>query len=145
MTTVDQTLRQLSVELRILEDTIGVLRRRFELVQTSILDFRRAGSTLEALKKMKVNQPALIPIGANSYVQAKISDVGKAIIHVGAQVYTEKDIDDATKYVGDRLSELEKAELSIRQQLATATQRHEEGSEKLYGLIQEKGEVARKT
>lgn len=134
MATVSDTMRQLYVELRLLENTIQLLRTRLGLVQTSILDMRKADQTLEALEKMKSGGLALVPIGANSYLRVKIAGVNKAIIGVGGDVYIEKDLEDTIKYVGDALSDLEKSQLSINQQLASATSRYQEGSENLLKL-----------
>ncbi|MFQ6084738.1 MAG: prefoldin subunit alpha [Candidatus Bathyarchaeia archaeon] len=144
MTTADETIRQLYIELRILEDTVRLLRTRLNLLETSILDLRTSGSTLEAMKEIKPGHPALIPIGTSAYIKTKVSEVDRPLINVGMGVFMEKNLEEATKSIGDRLSELEQGSLSIRQQLATATERYEEASRKLSDLVREREEAVRR-
>ena len=81
----------------------------------------------------------MIPIGSGSFVKAKLSDPGNIIIGVGAGVCVEKSVEDSIKDLRLRSSDLEKARVSVTQQLSQIIGQTEDYRETLGELVRKKG------
>ena len=134
---VEEELRRLSVELRILEQTAETLNSRINMVNTMIADLTYASMTLEGLEKQKENAELLVPIGGGSYVKAKLENPDKVTVGIGAGVSIEKTLQEAKDIINKRLEELEKTRVSLQQQFSQIVERINEDREKFEGLAAE--------
>src|SRR5215472_12999861 len=114
---VDEEMRQLLVEIRMLEGTARVLSSRLDIVTGALSETQTAKATLEGTKGFGKDAHMLIPIGSGSFVKAKLEDSEHIIIGVGAGVCLEKTVDDSIKDLNLRASELDKARINVTQQL----------------------------
>jgi len=130
----EETLRRLSVELRILEGTANALQARVNLVHAALAEFRVASRTLEGVEKEKEGASFFVPIGGGSYVRAKLESADKVIVGVGAGVAIERTIGEAKENVGNRIADLEKTRTTLQQQLTQVVGKFEDGRSKFQEL-----------
>ena len=131
----EEELNKLSVEMRLLEQTAETLQQRIGMINAAIRDLTYANMTLESIEKEKNNTELLVPIGASSYVKAKLANKEKVIVGMGAGVSVEKTLPEAKQIVKERLEELEKTMNSAQQQFAQVAQRISTGRNQLQNLL----------
>lgn len=136
---MDEEMRQLLVEIRFLEGSARVLQSRLDIVTAALSETLTAIQTLEGAKGQPDSSEVMIPIGSGSFVKARLSDPGNIIIGVGAGVCVEKSVEDSTKDLRLRSSELEKARVSVTQQLSQLLGQTEDYRERLGELVRKKG------
>ncbi|MGB9958950.1 MAG: prefoldin subunit alpha [Candidatus Bathyarchaeales archaeon] len=134
---VEEELRRLSVEMRILEQTAETLNSRINMVNTMIADLTYASMTLEGLEKQQENVELLVPIGGGSYIKAKLENPDKVTVGVGAGVSVEKTMQEAKDMINKRLEELEKTRTSLQQQFSQIVERINEDRERFEELAAE--------
>jgi prefoldin alpha subunit len=113
----ENQLRQLVTEMRLMEGSVNTLQQRHQLVLTSISELRIAKQSLEDLNNIKPGSNMLVPIGGAALINANLGDLEKVVIGIGADVSLEMKYEDAVKDVSERLVEMEKAQVSIEEQL----------------------------
>jgi len=122
---VEEKLRNLIFELRMLENVGNELQVRIGIVDSALRELNMAATTIQNLEKLKVGDELLIPTGANSYAIAKIANVERVLVGVGGGVIIEKPVKDAVSFLEDRANELNKARSSLQQQLSKVLERME--------------------
>jgi len=144
LATNEETLRQLVVELRLLEGTANTLQSRLNFVNAILTELNYAKMTLEGLEKEKKNVPLLVPIGGGSYIRAKLGSAEKVIVGMGAGVSVEKSMSEAKETVGTRISQLAKTRGSLQQQFTQVAQKIEEDRARFQELSERLGEAERR-
>src|SRR2546427_11270643 len=114
---LDEEMRQLLVEIRMLEGSARVLSSRLDIVTGALSETQTAKQTLEGTKEAGKDVEMLIPIGSGSFVKAKLEDPQHIIIGVGAGGGLEKTGDDLVKDLNIRGNDLEQAGIKVMQQL----------------------------
>jgi prefoldin alpha subunit len=112
----EEVLRRLVVELRMLEGTANALQSRANLVNAALTELRVAGMTLEGLDKEKENAQLFVPIGGGSYVKARLASSDKVVAGIGADVAVERTMKEAKENLENRVAELEKTRTALGQQ-----------------------------
>lgn len=135
----DEDFQKSLVQLRVYEGSARTLQARLEIVSAAMNDFAVASATLEGVKAQKNDSDALIPVGAGSYVRAKLSDISKIVMGVGAGVAIEKPIDDSINEIKGRITDLDKARTTLQEQLNQALIKVEENRETLGELVKKHG------
>ncbi len=135
----DEEMRQVLVEIRLLEGSARVLQSRLDIISAAQSETSTAIQTLEGARGRPEGTDALIPIGSGSFVKSKIWDPGNIMIGVGAGVIVEKSLDDSIKDLRLRSSELERARTSVTQQLSQILGQTEDYRAHLSELVQKKG------
>ncbi len=131
----EEELRKLSIEMRYLEQTAEVLQQRITMVNAALTDATYANATLDGIEQQKENAELLVPIGAGSYVRAKLADSNKVIVGMGSGVSVEKTLVEAKTTLKERLDELENTLNSAQQQFSQVAQRINSGRERLESLL----------
>jgi len=130
----EEQLRRLILEYQLMQGTAQLLQQRYELVQSTFSELQIAESSLRSLKETQSGVNILVPIGGNTFVNAKLGALNKVIVGIGASVSVDMDIDKAIENITERLKEVEKSFQAIQQQLEQITlqmQVHQEGINKL--------------
>jgi prefoldin alpha subunit len=122
---VREKVRNLAVELRLLEGAAGEVQARIGVVEAALREFSLASTTIQGLGELKVDDEILVPIGAGSYVKAKLSDTEKVLVNIGAGVTAEKTVKEALTLFENQMNELEKIRGSLHQQFAQILERME--------------------
>jgi len=108
-------------------------------VTAALSETLTAISTLEGTRGKSVDTETLLPIGSGSFVKAKLADSQNIIIGVGAGVCIEKPLEDSMKDLRLRSSELEKARVSVTQQLSQVLNQVEDYRAHLSDMAGKKG------
>ena len=130
----EETLRRLIAELRLMQSSAETLQQRLELLKTMEAELRIAESALKTLKGMREGTPILIPIGGGAYIDARLGEVNRVIMGVGADVSVEMEPEKALENITDRLEEVERTSKAVEQQLRqllTQIEIHQEGISRL--------------
>lgn len=139
MASEDQELRQGLVELRIYEGSARAIQTRLDILNAAMGEFALASSTLDGVKAQKPDADTLIPVGGGSYVRAKLADVSKIVMGVGAGVAIEKPIEDSITEIKSRIADMEKARMALQEQLGQTLMRIEQNREKLGQIVKKHG------
>lgn len=134
MSSEEETLRRLAVELRILEGTAETLQSRINLVNATLTELRIASTTLEGVEEEKEGAPLFVPIGGGSYVKAKLESADTVIVGIGAGVAIERTIKEAKENLGNRIAEFEKMRTTFQQQLTQVIEKIQDGRSKFQEL-----------
>jgi len=105
----DDELRQALSVLDVYKAQLEALAGQGQILQLSLEEALRARETMKALLNAKEGDEILIPVGASSFVPAKASGKGKAIVGIGNRMSVEKDLDDAVKFMDNSVNELSEA------------------------------------
>jgi prefoldin alpha subunit len=144
LSTSDETLRRLIVELRLLEGTANTLQSRLNLVNAMLTELNYAKLTLDGLEKEDDDASLFVPIGGGSYIRAKLESTEKIIVGMGAGISVEKSLSEAKETVGNRVAQLEKTRGTLQQQFTQVAQKMEEDQTKLQELSQKLRDSERK-
>jgi prefoldin alpha subunit len=136
---IDDQMRQVLMDIRLLEGSARVLQSRLDIVTAALSETLSAISTLEGAKGKGNETEALVPIGSGSFLKTKLSEVDKVIIGVGAGVCIQKPIEDSMKDLRVRSSELERARTTVTQQLSQIIGQTEDYRAHLNDLARKKG------
>lgn len=123
MSSDDETLRKLVMELRMLENTAETLQSRINYVSAALTELTYSHLTLEGLEKEKPDAPLFVPIGGGSYIKAKLESSDKVVFGLGAGVAVEKTFTEAKEKIKGRIDEMEKSRASMEQQLEQVLER----------------------
>ncbi|MEM2147273.1 MAG: prefoldin subunit alpha [Candidatus Bathyarchaeia archaeon] len=134
---IEDELRRLNIEMRILEQTAETIQSRINMVNAVITDLNYANMTLEGLEKQKENAELLVPIGGNSYIKAKLDTPDKVTVGIGAGVSVEKTLQEAKEIIKKRLDDMEKSRVSLQQQFAQVVEKMNEDRERFEELAAE--------
>jgi prefoldin alpha subunit len=136
---IDEEMRQLLVEIRMLEGSARVLSSRLDIVTAALSETQTAKQTLEGTKVSGKDSQTLIPIGSGSFVKAKLEDPEHVIIGVGAGVCLEKTVDESIRDLNLRAADLDKARIGVTQQLNQIINQTEDYRARLEDLARKKG------
>ena len=121
----DGELRQAMSVLEAYNRQLETLNRQTQVLQASLDDLLRARDTLKAVKEGKEGDELLLPIGAATYINVRLTGETKVVLGIGAKVLVEKEIDDAVDYIseaGNDCSEALKSTLTALQEIEANTQ-----------------------
>lgn len=91
----DDELRQVMAALDAYNAQLEALERQVRLLQASLEEVTIARESLKAISAAKEGDDILVPVGASSYVPAKVSGNKKVIVGIGNRLSVEKSHDEA--------------------------------------------------
>jgi prefoldin alpha subunit len=104
----EEEIRELIGRIQVNQQRMDALQQQANLVQMSLNDLDNALKALTALDGKSDDQEMLVPIGAGSFIHARLANSDKMIIGLGANVSVEKNFADAKLTIQGRRTELEK-------------------------------------
>lgn len=119
---------------------IETLKQSLESISSSILDLAVVKESLDSIKALKKKNEILVPIGAGSFVNARIIDTDKVIIGLGADVAVKKKIQDAKADIEGRMKKLEEVQNQNIEKLQLITQKIQELAPQVERIISSKKE-----
>ncbi|MCL2296311.1 MAG: prefoldin subunit alpha [Methanomassiliicoccaceae archaeon] len=105
----ENELRQAMAVLETYDAQLDALNRQIRLLQVSLEDTTRARETFKALANAKEGDDILVPVGASSFIPAKVTGKKTVIVGIGNRLSTEKDLGEAVEFMDVHVSELTKA------------------------------------
>ena len=103
-----EELARLLADARTLESMAEALRDMVTRTQAYLAELRAAGSVLDNLAGRE-GAEILVPIGAGSFIWARLSRADKVLVSVGADISMEVSAEKAKEIIGERLGEAERA------------------------------------
>ncbi len=101
--------RRILIEYQYYLQQIEIFKQNLELITSSIDELNRVKDFLDKLSELEsFEDEILIPIGANSFIRAKLLDKKNVIFGVGSGVYIKKEIPKVKDSIERRIEELEK-------------------------------------
>ena len=113
----EELMRRLVVELQLMRGSAETLQQRLQMLQSAIADLSVASDSIDALKEAEEGAPILVPMGGGALVNARLGDLSRVIVDIGAEVSIEMSLEEAEQDVSGRLEDMEKASISVQQQL----------------------------
>ncbi len=113
----EELMRRLVVELQLMQGSVDTLQQRLQMLQSAIADLTVARSSIDALKEAEEGAPVLMPMGGGALVKARLGNLSRVIVDIGADVSIEMSLEEADQDFSRRLEDMEKASLSVQQQL----------------------------
>ena len=135
----ENQLRQIVGEMRQMEGSVNVLQQRFSQVMGAVSELRLAEKSLGDLKETQPDSNLLVPVGGGAFIDAKMGSIEQVVVGIGAGVSVEMQYDAAVEDVKGRLTEMEKAQTAIDQQLRqilAQIESHQSMAERLSAEIQ---------
>lgn len=117
VTSQEEQFRKIAYELQIMQGTSETLQQRLAVLQNAAADLSVAKRSIESLKEVESGDNILVPTGGGTFVNAHLGDLTSILVNVGADVSIQMDPDEAEKDISGRLEEVEKASLSVKDQL----------------------------
>jgi prefoldin alpha subunit len=113
----DDELRQALAALDAYKNQLAALTQQSQLLQMSYEEALSATQTLTSLINAKEGDEIMVPVGASSFVTAKVTSAPKAVVGVGNKVSVEKSLDDAVEYMKSNLAEITDALKKLNESL----------------------------
>lgn len=114
----EQELRDNYVMMETAKAQLEGLAKQQELIQLAVEEHVRARETIKQMAKGNPGDDILVPLGADSYIHAKISDNRDAIVGAGSGVSIKRKPDEAEKILDSKIDDLSRAFKSISDKAA---------------------------
>lgn len=137
--------RQFNQDISLLENAraqLDALLKQQQLIQLAIEEHVRARETIKALAKSSPGDEVLVPVGADSYIYARVSDNRNAIVGVGSGTSIRRTPDEAEKIMDSKIDDLSRAFKTVGEraaQLEAAVQELSEKIQRQYEMLQASG------
>jgi prefoldin alpha subunit len=99
--------QELALNIQILQEQSRILASNVERLSIYLQELATSGATLEGMQTLKKGDEILVPIGASSFIRARIDDTEKVIVGVGSNVSVDKTLGDAAASIQERISLVE--------------------------------------
>ncbi len=109
----EQSLRESYAMLDSAKAQLEGLVKQQQLIQLAVDEHVRARESIKDLAKGAIGDEILIPLGADSYIHATISERRDAIVGVGAGVSILRTPGEAQKILDEKIDELSRAFKSV--------------------------------
>ena len=103
----DEDMQRLAAQHDAYQARAEAVATQIDAIQVSLFECEHASNTVDALKDAD-GADALVPIGAGSFIHAKIAKSDRAIVNLGAGVAAEMSADAARDCLIDRKEKLTK-------------------------------------
>ncbi len=140
--------RRILIEYQYYLQQIEVFKQNLEIITTSIDELNRVKDFLEKLSNLEeYENEILIPIGANSFIRAKLLDKKHVVFGVGSGIYVKKEINSVRQSIERRIEELEKVKNKHEETLRLLLDKAKELEPKVSEIVKkyESGYVPEKT
>lgn len=133
----DRKLQEDYMMLETAKAQLEGLSKQQQLIQLAVEEHVRARETVRSLTKGSPGDEILVPIGADSYIHAKISDNRTAELGVGSGVTVRKNPEQAEKFLDEKIDDLSRAFKAIVDRAAQTEALIQELSDKVQSQVEE--------
>ncbi|OGS55434.1 MAG: prefoldin subunit alpha [Euryarchaeota archaeon RBG_19FT_COMBO_56_21] len=132
----DRKLQEDYMMLETAKAQIEGLSKQQQLIQLAVEEHVRARETVKSLTKGSPGDDVLVPIGADSFIHAKVSDNKTAVLGIGSGVTVRRSPEEAEKFLDEKIDELSRAFKSIVDRAAQTEALIQELSEKVQSQVE---------
>ena len=122
LTTAEDTVNALVVEIRVLEGTYNELSARQNLLERAMLEGRAALDAIRGLSGQSSGE-VLTQVGGGIMLRSSPPETDRVLVSIGANVVVEKARDEAVAILEERGREIEKTLVSLVSQRNEIAQR----------------------
>lgn len=105
-----------------LRQQLAALESQRELLQDLVQDASRSLTTLESVAAGKEGDEVLVPIGAGTFLQARLGDVSSAITTIGSGLHAQLPVDQARSRMQGRIEALQDSSKRVSADVARLVQ-----------------------
>ncbi|UCE80497.1 MAG: prefoldin subunit alpha [Methanobacteriota archaeon] len=120
---------------------LEALRRQQEIIRLTVDEHSRARDTIDRIAAGDPGEDVLVPIGADSFIHAKISDNRNAVVGIGASVSFQRTPEEADEILDARIDELNRASRKIEDRAAQTEHSIQQLTEKIQHFYAQSGAV----
>ena len=121
----DDNLSQIAYEAQNYQQQAQFMQQQLNSIQLNITEIGSALGTLKNIDKAKDNE-ILLPLGAGTHVNGKITDTQNILINIGSGVIAQKPLAEAVVILEERLSRLESNRDKLQEALLELSKRLEQ-------------------
>ncbi|MBU7013416.1 MAG: prefoldin subunit alpha [Theionarchaea archaeon] len=99
--------QELALNIQVLQEQGRILASNVERLSMYLQELAASRATLEGMQSLKKGDEILVPIGASSFIRARIDDIEKVIVGVGSNVSMDKTLGDAAASMQERMNLVE--------------------------------------
>lgn len=133
-----QQAQRLTSQVKSTQNQMQQLQQRKQKVESTIEKLKEIREGLGELPEDK--KEAMSPIGAGVYAPSEVKNTGKVLVNVGSDVVVEKEVNEATNYLGDREDQLMQLKQRYQQQLQKLQKKYQEMVKKIREIRQGQGQ-----
>lgn len=131
----EQKLREDYTMLENAKAQLEALMRQQQLIQLAVDEHVRARETIKSVAKGAAGDEILIPLGADSYIHARISENRDAVVGVGSGVSLRKTADEAEKILDSKIDDLSRAFKTVTERASQTEAMIQDLSEKVQAQV----------
>lgn len=105
----ENEVRETAAMIETAKAQLEALARQQEIIRLTVDEHSRAKDTIDKIAAGEPGEDVLVPIGADSFIHAKISDNKNAVVGIGASVSFQHTPEEAGKVLDARVDELNRA------------------------------------
>ena len=95
-------------EYEFCRNQLEALQQNLGLVDNSLGELKMVSKSLTEIETAEKNSDIFVPIGSDSFLKAKITDLDNVVVGIGAGVAAKKTIEEAKEDFEKRIKQLEK-------------------------------------
>lgn len=104
-----ERLQQIVTQIRESQALAEALQQNISFLTGSLAEMSATIESIKRVKDLKSGSEILVPIGSDSFINAKLARPDRVLTGLGAEVVAERSAEDAVKLLESQLAELEKA------------------------------------
>ncbi|MBM3309081.1 MAG: prefoldin subunit alpha [Candidatus Altiarchaeales archaeon] len=132
----DEQLQETLMRIEGGKKQLEALIQQSRVIEAAMVELNSAVEVLEQVKKKKIGDEILVPIGGESFIKVSLKDNENVIAGIGAKVSVEKNIDDAVKTLKDRAEEIGKTLVKVRENAVSINSQMEELSRSAQEMLE---------
>jgi prefoldin alpha subunit len=138
MSSDEEQLNQLVVEVRVLEGTYNQLSARENLLERALLETKAA---LDAIKGLTANpEEIIIPLGGGVLIRSTTPKSDRILVNIGSNVVVDRSREEATAYLENRSKEIESSIVSVLTQRNQIAERLEADRQAVQYILSRQGQ-----
>ena len=140
MTEEEMSEQELVVNIQFLQDQAKMLASNIEMLSIYLQELATSKVTLEGIQTLKKGDEILVPIGASSFIRARIDDTEKVIVGIGVNVSMNKTMEQALEGLEKRITFTQSRIKENDEKYRAVATKLEELSAKAQEILEKKGE-----
>jgi len=140
MTEEEMSEQELVINIQFLQDQAKMLASNIEMLSIYLQELATSRVTLEGIQTLKKGDEILVPIGASSFIRARIDDTERVIVGIGVNVSMNKTTEQALEELEERITFTQSKIRENDEKYRAVAARLEELSAKAQKILEKKGE-----
>lgn len=140
MTEEEMSEQELVMNIQFLQDQAKMLASNIEMLSIYLQELATSKVTLEGIQTLKKGDEILVPIGASSFIRARIDDTERVIVGIGVNVSMNKTTEQTLEGLEERITFTQSKIRENDEKYRAVAARLEELSAKAQKILEKKGE-----